>query len=467
MAGYFSIGERKIRPGAYFNVQSGEEGNSYGAIDGVVAVLFRSSMGPLGVVKELQSSEGYVKTYGTGGTTAALEEVLQGGAVKLVACRIGSGGAAGSAELTAENGKVVIASKYPGAVNLTVTVRTKLVDAARKECIIYLDETEFEKVSFTAGGDEAAALVNAMATSKNFTATGTDASGVITNVSQVAFTGGEDPTVTNGDYSAALTEIEKYYFNVVCVDTEDASVHTLVAEFLKRIYDSGKFGMATIASAQTLSLEERMEVPAGFDAENMIYVLNTNVNTGTEDISGYKVAAHIAGIVASTPSNRSVTHMPLRYALLNERLTNGEMEAAEEKGCLVLSTASDGTVWLDNGINTLINPDENHDNGWKKIRRVRARYELLYRANAAADALVGKVDNDTNGRATILSAIQAVGNDMEAEGKLQYVNVTESTNITPDGDTCGFDIEVIDLDSAEHIYLTYYFQFSTAVTTEG
>lgn len=44
---------------------------------------------------------------------------------------------------------------------------------------------------------------------------------------------------------------------------------------------------------------------------------------------------------------------------------------------------------------------------------------------------------------------------------------TESTTVTTDGDTCGFDIEVIDLDSAEHIYLNYYFQFSTIVAASG
>lgn len=155
------------------------------------------------------------------------------------------------------------------------------------------------------------------------------------------------------------------------------------------------------------------------------------------------------------------------YSVLNEILTNTEMEVAEEKGCLVLSTASDGAVWIDNGVNTLVHPDANHDSGWKKIRRTKTRYELLNRANAAADALVGKVDNDTNGRATIMAAIQGICNAMEAEGKIQYGNVTESTTVTTDGDTCGFDIEVIDLDSAEHIYLNYYFQFSTIVAASG
>ena len=37
MAGYFSLGENKIRPGAYFNVQKRGDETNFGAIDGVVA----------------------------------------------------------------------------------------------------------------------------------------------------------------------------------------------------------------------------------------------------------------------------------------------------------------------------------------------------------------------------------------------------------------------------------------------
>lgn len=48
MAGYFSLGENKIRPGAYFNVQKRGDETNFGAIDGIVAVLFKSSIGPLG-----------------------------------------------------------------------------------------------------------------------------------------------------------------------------------------------------------------------------------------------------------------------------------------------------------------------------------------------------------------------------------------------------------------------------------
>ena len=80
-----------------------------------------------------------------------------------------------------------------------------------------------------------------------------------------------------------------------------------------------------------------------------------------------------------------MTHATLsRYSVLNEILTNTEMEVAEEKGCLVLSTASDGAVWLDNGVNALVRPGAGHGSGGRNVRRTKTRYELLNRANAAA-----------------------------------------------------------------------------------
>ena len=468
MAGYFSLGENKIRPGAYFNVQKRGDETNFGAIDGIVAVLFKSSIGPLGKATVLPASEGYENTFGTGGTTDALREAFYGGAVKLIAVRVGNGGTVGSASLACATGKAKLSTKYPSGAKFTATIREKLGDSSKKECIVYLDGSEFEKVTFAAGAEEATALKEAFAFSKNFVVDITDASGAVTAVSQSAFADGADPTVTNADYSAGLKEVEKYFFNTICVDTEDAAVHALVAAFLDRIYLAGSFGMAIVTPKPSSSLEDRMTSISSFDTENVIAPLNANANAGNEELKGYQVAAYIAGIVAATPANQSVTHATLsRYSVLNEILTNTEMEVAEEKGCLVLSTASDGAVWLDNGVNTLVHPDANHDSGWKKIRRTKTRYELLNRANAAADALVGKVDNDTNGRATIMAAIQGICNAMEAEGKIQYGNVTESTTVTTDGDTCGFDIEVIDLDSAEHIYLNYYFQFSTIVAVSG
>lgn len=90
MAGYFSVGESKIRPGAYFNVSKKGEENEFGAVDGVVAILFKASFGPLGTVRVIEREDGYGQIYGEGAATDALREALYGGAQKLIACRVGN-----------------------------------------------------------------------------------------------------------------------------------------------------------------------------------------------------------------------------------------------------------------------------------------------------------------------------------------------------------------------------------------
>lgn len=221
--------------------------------------------------------------------------------------------------------------------------------------------------------------------------------------------------------------------------------------------------MAVFAQASTVALATRVAAAAAYNSEKVVFVVNAKAQAGDLELGGYQIAAYVAGVIASTAANQSVTHTVTRYTELLDALTNSEIENAEQNGCLVLSTSTDGSVWLDNGINTLVTPDAEHDNGWKKIRRTKTRFELMFRANAAADALVGRVNNDVNGRATIASAVQAVCNAMVNEGKIQYALVEESTSNVADGDACWFDIDVIDLDSAEHIYLTYNFRFSTVM----
>lgn len=467
MAEYFQIPEvgTKVRPGAYFNVDKNGDEDSFGAIDGVVIVVFKAMFGPVDTVTILKRGDDYTSIYGDGLTTDMIREALYGGAKKVICCRLdGTGGAAASVSLTAATGKVKITAKHPGEMPLSVTVRNRLTDKDRKECIIYTGTTEFEKVYFAVGDNEAANLKNAFANSKNFAVTLEEsAKGIVTNVNQTAFSGGKNPTVATANYSNAFSQVEKYFFNTICVDTEDTAVHALLQAFLDRIYETGRFGMGIIAEKDNKDLEERMKAAAGYNGENMIYILNPKVSINSGVLDGYQTAAGIAGIIAATPANQSVTHTVIsRYTDLRELLTNTQIVKAEQNGCLVLSKSVDDEVWIDSGINTLVTPADNEDAGWKKIRRVKTRYELLYRMNAQVDALVGKVDNDVNGRATIVGKLQKIINDMIQEGKLVSGTVAESTTYTADTDNCYFDIDVIDKDSAEHIYEFFKFRFNTS-----
>lgn len=413
MAGTFILGETKVRPGTYFNIQKKGGNAAAGVMNGVTAVIFRADFGPLNEAIELSAEDGYEGTFGTALTTDAMKEAIAGGAKTIIACRVGNGGTQGSIKLqdSESTDAVSITAKYPGAKDFVVTVREKLSDSTLKECIFYAGTTEFEKVEFTAGTDEANALVDALASSKNFKAE-VIKSGTVTlqNVSQSQFTKGTDPQVTNGDYSNAFKQVEAYEFNTICVDTEDTSVHLLLQSFINRIFDAASLTQAVVAEKHTVDLETREAHAASFNDEKMHYVLNAHVNEQGTEIDGYQTAARIAGMIGAVAANSSLTHTVVSgFSEIKEKLTNTEMIAAEKKGCLVLSYNKAKQVWIDNAINTLITPKDNQDDGWKKIRRVKTRFELIRRINTTSDNLVGKVDNDTNGRATVISQLRAVG----------------------------------------------------------
>lgn len=466
MAGTFIPGEKKIRPGAYFNIKKSADDTGADIMNGVTAVIFKADFGPLNTAVEISAEDGYERVFGTGLTTDAIREAIAGGAKTIIACRTGNGGTKGTINLkdTDDKEAVSITAKYPGDKDFTVTIREKLSDDSLKECIIYSDTAEFEKFDFAAGSGEAKALAAAFASSRNFTAELAEGKENVqlAAVSQESFTKGTNPQATVEDYSNAFAQVEAFEFNTICLDTEDTEIHLLLQSFLNRIFDAGSLAQAVVAEKHTVDLETRIKHAAAFNDEKINYVLNAWVTKQGTEIDGYQTAARIAGMIGAASSASSLTHTVIKgFSEILERLTNTDIITAEKKGCIVLSYNKAMQVWIDNAINTLVTTAENQDEGWKKIRRVKTRFELIRRLNAVADDLTGKVDNDNNGRATVISQLQGIGDAMIEEGKLVACAVTENAANKADGDSVWFDVDVVDKDSMEHIYLTYAFRFST------
>lgn len=468
MAGSYTPGEKKVRPGAYYHIGKKGTGDTAGAVNGVTAVLFRADFGPLGAAVELSSDEDYTGTFGDALTTDAIAQAVAGGAKTIVAVRVGSGGTAATVDLksTGESPAAVatLTAKYPGAKPLTCTVRKTLADESIKECIIYSGTKQVEKVEFEAGAGEAGALAAAFASSKNFIATvktGQQAK-ELADVSQTLFTAGTNPTVNNAAYSDALELVEPFEINTLCVDTEENSVHLLVQSFMSRMMDVGSLMTAVVGEKKSVDLDTRMGHAAAFNDERMMYVLNGSAQYGDTMLDGYQTAARLAGLIGATSASSSLTHTVINgFSGLGEALSNTQIIKAEQKGCIVLSMNKSGQVWIDSAINTLVTPPADRDEGWKKIRRTKTRYELIRRCNTTNDNMVGKVDNDNAGRAAIISALQSIVDEMVAESKLVSGTVALNPAYIPNGDSAWFQIDVIDKDSAEHIYTDFLFRFAT------
>lgn len=467
MAVFYNVGENKSRPGLYqrhVNVGFDDLGVKH---DGICAIPVQASWGPLGkVVKntlasDLTNTYG-AGTYGNGYTVPAAAAMFNGGASVVYTYRLGTGGKEATKELTSG---VTAKAKYVGTMPISLAVQEKLGDSATKQFLVYADGTLVETWEFAADTKaEGANLVAAAAGSKYVTVTGSAATVPALAAASGAMTGGTNPTVTNEDYSKAFAALEPHYFNTIALDVDDAdmTLALLLQTYLGNAFKLGKLCQAVVGESTTVAFETRLTHARAFNDTKVVY-LGGGYYAGEESKDGVMAICYTAGVIASTPSNQGITHRVIPGATeLCEALTYGQYEQAIDAGMLMVSMAADGSIWYDSGITTLTKPEPGtQDEGWKKIRRTKVRFELIHRLDVALNPKVGRVSANADGIADIVQTGMRVVNAMVAEGKLAPGAVfCEDPNNPYNGDSAYFIIQVDDIDSLEKIYLQYQFRYS-------
>ena len=469
MGKLFNEGETKDRPGVYRRSTSNQSVNVAGATDGVCAVAFAADWGPLGVVTVHEPASLVENVYGTGGTVKkSASRLVEGGAAVIYAYRMGTGGKQATLNLTDSSDGVCVklTQKYVCAKALSVTVRAKLGDASYKEFIAYDGAKELERLTFAAGEGESDALVDVITRRSSYflAEKGASSTGIIEAVTQQAATGGQDPAVTNEDYSAAFTAFEPFMhkINTICVDTDSTAVHALLASYLDRVYEAGGTMMGVIGEPTSVTLDDRMDHAAAFNDEKIIYVGGAYKDASGNTVEGAEAAALVSAIIASTPSKGSVVHYVIPGAVdLAESITDAKYSEAIRKGMLLFSASASGNIWIDSGVNTLISPSADQDDGWKKIKRTKTRFELYRRIDATLDPLSGKINCNPDGVANVISVAKDVIDAMVTEEKLAAAStIYEDPKNAYKGDSAWFVLEVYDFDTLEKIYTTYVHNFN-------
>lgn len=471
MAIFFHEGEVKTRPGLYQRYSNIGFDSLAGAQDGICAIPVKASWGPLGKVVKNTLASALEKNYGTGEygtayTVPAARAMFDGGATTVLTYRLGTGGAKG--KLTMDE-NITVTAKYPGAMPLSVAVQAKLGDATTKQFIVYAGTKQVETFEFAADRKtESENLIKAVAKSKyvDITASAAVASVSILPAAYGVLTGGSDPTVNNSDYSAAFAAFEQYYYNTIAIDVdddEDMTLSLLLQSYLDNAYKMGKLGIAVVGEKTTVDFETRLAHAKAFNDEKVVF-LGGGYMVGTESKDGVMAICYTAGVIAATPSNQGITHTVITGATdLMEALTYDQYVEAIKNGMLMVSMSPDGKIWYDSGINTLTVPEEEtQDDGWKKIRRVKVRFEIFDRLDRTLMPKVGKVSCDSDGIADVIQSAQRVLDSMaNNEGKLfPGALIAEDPSNPAEGDSAWFIIQTDDIDSLEKIYLHYQFRYS-------
>ena len=458
MAQFYYKGETKVRPGVYqrYSKEAVVEPANY---DGFVAFILNCNWGEVGKVTKHNSPASVKEMYGDNASTKAVEKAFDGGATTVYCYRLaGTGGAAAT---IAADSKINFTAKYVGDVSLSVKVQAKVGDATTNQILVYNGDTLVETFEYPTTGANLDTVVAAVAQSKYITATkvqsatGTLATGTYT------LEGGTNPTVANADYGLALTALEPYYYNVVVTDTIDSGVAGILKAYVDTAQQSGKSVMAVIGDTTSTAFATRASAAAACDNEKVVYFASGWKDSAGNDVKGVDAIAYVAGAIAGTPCTRAITRLQIKGASdVIERLTNAQYENAINNGLLLVSAGPSGEVWFDSGVNTLINPNENQDEGWKKIKRVKTRFELMTRIDNVLSPKIGSVGANTDGVAYLVQCGSGVIQDMVAEGKLEGGAFYEDIENPFSADSVWFIVEAVDIDSLEKVYLHYKFSYA-------
>lgn len=248
------------------------------------------------------------------------------------------------------------------------------------------------------------------------------------------------------DYEEMREAFEARPFNVFVFDGEvEESEQVATKEWLDRNRKEKKhFTFVTGGSA----LDD--ESPATGNARTTLLADDYIVNlvsggvVGTKEYPSGEYAAYIAGLIAGTPINKSITYAQVPLDDVTKRLRNVEIETALEAGSLVL--VHDGEkVKVEQGITT----------SGEKIRKVRARQAIASDIEKnARDNYIGKIDNNPAGQATLVSAIKLYLETLANENVLVNPVVKISASPASVGDKVYVDVAYTELDSMERIFLT-------------
>lgn len=241
-------------------------------------------------------------------------------------------------------------------------------------------------------------------------------------------------------------------FNVfVYPTTIDASEQTATKAWVESCREEGKH-FIYVAGGDVAS---DADITAG-NARSIIlkdpYIVNLVTGVvladGTE-VQSADYAPFIAGLIAGTPINKSITYTELPVANVTLRLKNSQVNTALISGSLVV--IKDGNkVRIEQGITTDSNASERG-----KIRTTRAKQAVASDIPATArDSYIGKVDNNPNGQASLIGAIKGYLELMETDNVLMNPVVTLDPRYKSEGDKVFLAVAYTEVDSMERIFLT-------------
>lgn len=430
----------KVLPGVYIRFATGQANGLTVGERGIVTICEPMSWGPVGQVTPVALTTDVTPITGydiNDPHNQFLQEMLKGtdrtSAPTTVLLYRPS--ASSSAQASVTTGQLTATAAYPGARGNDISIIiTELTDP----------ESTFTVSTVVDGvimDQQTAATVEDLESNDWVTFSGT---GALAATTGAALTGGEDGTVQSAAYSAYLTAIEPYKFDIMVYDGTDSTVQTALLSFIERMNDNNGQDCQLVAS--------------DLSNPNSRYVINVNspvnLSDGTQ-LTAQQATWWAGGAQAGAMYNQSLTYAQYPGAVSTVMWTTDEYANQIQAGNFVLF-AEDGVVKVMQDINTLTTYTQDIGEIYRYNRTMRLCNTIandIFKQFSAS--FIGVVNNNEQGRARFKAAI--VGYLQQIQDNQGIQNFTpEDVEVLPGTaiDAIVVNVAIQAVGSVEKIYMT-------------
>lgn len=275
----------------------------------------------------------------------------------------------------------------------------------------------------------------------------------IADISQTSLSGGVSGTapLTSADATKLFTAVSGADFDAMYLPFADAAVQAAARQFM---YDRRTLNkkMSTLVIGGAAEYDTDMETHTSRSiAQNARYVVNCAIagqhNNG-KMYSSLQWAAWVAGMIAATPADQSLTAVVVPLKKAAKDWGHSEILRALSTGTLIATR--DGDVYIiESAVNTLstLGPGEREDYG--KIRVSMTLDQIYNDIQTVGKKYKGKLDNNDIGGATFVGAVKAYLEVREQQGAIDTGWVFEDRK-NGVGDRRGFRLSARPLDAIEY-----------------
>lgn len=441
MAGGTWTSQNKVRPGVYIRFKSGNPSGLTVGDRGVVTIAKPLNWGPVGQVMEVEAGANMSPFTGhdiTDENNRFLNEIFKGSnrtaaPRKVMLYRLAGTGAA---QASTTIGDLTVTAKYPGSRgnDISVVITEETNNTFTVSTVV--DNEVVDK-------QEGISAISDLQPNEWVTWSG---DGSITATTGASLSGGLNGTVEASAYTAYLSAIESYKFDVMIYDGRETTVMDAMVAFIKRIADENGSYAQLVASGFTTNPDSRFVV----NVTSGVTLGNSTVLTPQE------TTWWVGGALAGAAYNQSLTYATYPGSVsVSPMLTNSQYVDALSAGQFVLF-AENGTVKVEQDINTLVTYTEDIGKVYHKNRVIRLCNTIANDVYAQFSAnFIGVVNNNEQGRSRFKGAIVGYLMDIQANQGIQNFDPAD-VEVLPgiDIDSIVINMSIQAVDSVEKIYMT-------------